>query len=327
MTKEHKIKPPPACTLVIFGATGDLTRRLLMPALRNMHRDGLLPSDFALLGVASRDIGDDGFRDHLRKGMEEFKGGTGGSDIDWFLERTRYVSGKFEQGRTPTGPSPSGWARIATRCSISPRRRRSSRSSPSSSARRSSWTESDGALAAADHREAVRPRPAVGDRAQQGDPEGRARGADLPHRPLSRQGDGAEHHGVPLRQRLRSSRCGAATTSTTCRSPSPRRSASSSAASRTTRTGALRDMMPNHLFQLLSLIAMEPPGYLGRPMRCATRRPRCSTPCTISAAEDAASQRGARPVRRGQGRRQAGRWPIARRPTCRPIRPPRPSSR
>jgi glucose-6-phosphate 1-dehydrogenase len=85
---------------VIFGATGDLTRRLLMPALRNMHRDGLLPRDFGLLGVASRDIGEDGFRDHLRKGMEEFKGGTGGSDIDWFLERTRYVSGKFEQGDT-----------------------------------------------------------------------------------------------------------------------------------------------------------------------------------------------------------------------------------
>ena len=101
MTDEHqRSKPPPPCTLVIFGATGDLTRRLLMPALRNMHRDGLLPRDFGLLGVASRDIGEDGFRDHLRKGMEEFKGGTGGSDIDWFLERTRYVSGKFEQGDT-----------------------------------------------------------------------------------------------------------------------------------------------------------------------------------------------------------------------------------
>jgi glucose-6-phosphate 1-dehydrogenase len=101
MTNEHrKIKSPPPCTLVILGATGDLTRRLLMPALRNMHRDGLLPRDFALLGVASRDIGDDGFRDHLREGMKEFKGGTGESDIDWFLERTRYVSGKFEGGET-----------------------------------------------------------------------------------------------------------------------------------------------------------------------------------------------------------------------------------
>ncbi|MBS0527249.1 MAG: glucose-6-phosphate dehydrogenase [Proteobacteria bacterium] len=100
MTNQYDIEPPPPCTLVIFGATGDLTRRLLMPALRNMRRAGLLPHDFALLGVASRDIGDDGFRDHLRKGMEEFKGGTDGSDIDWFLERTCYVSGKFEDDGT-----------------------------------------------------------------------------------------------------------------------------------------------------------------------------------------------------------------------------------
>jgi glucose-6-phosphate 1-dehydrogenase len=87
--------PPPACTLVIFGATGDLTRRLLVPALRNLRRNGLLPDDFALIGVASRDIGDDGFRDHLRKGMEQFGSGAH-DDIDWFLKRSRYVSGKFE---------------------------------------------------------------------------------------------------------------------------------------------------------------------------------------------------------------------------------------
>jgi glucose-6-phosphate 1-dehydrogenase len=86
----------PSCTLVIFGATGDLTRRLLMPALRNLRRDKLLPEDFAIVGIASRALGDKGFRDHLRKGMEQFKGGTGPADIDWFLERSRYLSGKFE---------------------------------------------------------------------------------------------------------------------------------------------------------------------------------------------------------------------------------------
>jgi glucose-6-phosphate 1-dehydrogenase len=85
---------------VIFGATGDLTRRLLMPALRNLRRDGLLPDDFALVGIASRDLGDDGFRDHLRKGMEQFKGGDGPADIDWFLERSHYLAGKFEAPET-----------------------------------------------------------------------------------------------------------------------------------------------------------------------------------------------------------------------------------
>jgi glucose-6-phosphate 1-dehydrogenase len=88
-------KPAPACALAIFGATGDLTRRLLMPALRNLKRHGLLPEHFALIGLASRDIGDEGFRNHLREGMELFKAGTDGSDIDWFVRRAYYLSGKF----------------------------------------------------------------------------------------------------------------------------------------------------------------------------------------------------------------------------------------
>src|SRR6185436_14308127 len=100
MAKTETAPPAPPCTLVIFGATGDLTRRLLMPALRNLRRDGLLPDGFALVGIASRDLGDDGFHDHLRKGMEQFKGGNGPADIDWFLDRSRYLSGKFEAPET-----------------------------------------------------------------------------------------------------------------------------------------------------------------------------------------------------------------------------------
>ena len=110
MAETETAPPAPPCTLVIFGATGDLTRRLLMPALRNLRRDGLLPDDFALVGIASRDIGDDGFRDHLRKGMEQFKGGNGPADIDWFVERSRYLAGKFEAPETYRG------ARRARRC-------------------------------------------------------------------------------------------------------------------------------------------------------------------------------------------------------------------
>jgi glucose-6-phosphate 1-dehydrogenase len=91
-----KATPAPPCALVIFGATGDLTRRLLVPALRNLKRDGLLADGLALIGVASRDVGDDGFRKHLRQGMEQFKAGSGDADIDWFVQRTHYVAGKFE---------------------------------------------------------------------------------------------------------------------------------------------------------------------------------------------------------------------------------------
>ena len=56
-----------------------------------------------------------------------------------------------------------------------------------------------------------------------------------------------------------SSRSGTASTSTTCRSPSPRRSASRAAASFYEQTGAIRDIVQNHLLQLLALTAMEPP--------------------------------------------------------------------
>jgi glucose-6-phosphate 1-dehydrogenase len=85
----------PACALVIFGATGDLTRRLLVPALRNLKRDSLLPEDFALIGIASRDLGDNRFRQDLREAMQHFKP-SGGDDIDWFVKRAYYLGGKFE---------------------------------------------------------------------------------------------------------------------------------------------------------------------------------------------------------------------------------------
>jgi glucose-6-phosphate 1-dehydrogenase len=92
-------KPPP-CTLVVFGVTGDLTKRLLLPALRNLRRDGLLPDDFKLVGIASRDIGDEGLRTHLRQAMADFKAGNGGDDVEWFLQRAHYLSGKFEDAAT-----------------------------------------------------------------------------------------------------------------------------------------------------------------------------------------------------------------------------------
>ncbi|MBV8970440.1 MAG: hypothetical protein JO331_15470, partial [Verrucomicrobia bacterium] len=45
------VPPAPPCTLVIFGAGGDLTKRLLMPALYNLAGDHLLPSDLKIVGV------------------------------------------------------------------------------------------------------------------------------------------------------------------------------------------------------------------------------------------------------------------------------------
>ena len=61
-----------ACAVVIFGASGDLTRRKLMPALYNLAASNSLPSGFAVVGVARRDKTDESFRAEMKQGVAEF---------------------------------------------------------------------------------------------------------------------------------------------------------------------------------------------------------------------------------------------------------------
>ena len=67
----HGDKAPP-CNLVIFGAGGDLTRRLLVPALYNLARTGLLPDQFSLIGVDRQELSDDSFRARLNEAVHAF---------------------------------------------------------------------------------------------------------------------------------------------------------------------------------------------------------------------------------------------------------------
>jgi glucose-6-phosphate 1-dehydrogenase len=71
--KQRCAKPAPVgpCGMVIFGATGDLTRRLLFPAIYNLAADGLLPKEFAIIGVGRRDNSHEGLQQILREGLEE----------------------------------------------------------------------------------------------------------------------------------------------------------------------------------------------------------------------------------------------------------------
>ncbi len=62
---------PQACTVVIFGATGDLTHRKLMPALYNLAADGELPPELAVVGMARRPKTNEEFRERTRGGGEE----------------------------------------------------------------------------------------------------------------------------------------------------------------------------------------------------------------------------------------------------------------
>jgi glucose-6-phosphate 1-dehydrogenase len=65
----------PPCLLVIFGASGDLAARKLVPALFELHRDRLLPRRFAVLGVSRTPMSDAAFRDKLRTAAAEFGAG------------------------------------------------------------------------------------------------------------------------------------------------------------------------------------------------------------------------------------------------------------
>ncbi len=67
-------QPPGPCAMVIFGAGGDLTKRLLVPALYNLATTGLLPEHFELIGVDLADLDADSWRDSLHKMMESFIG-------------------------------------------------------------------------------------------------------------------------------------------------------------------------------------------------------------------------------------------------------------
>lgn len=85
------------CTVVIFGAGGDLTRRKLVPALYSLAHDKILPDDFALLGVAREAWDDDAFRAVLRKAIEESDeaGELDEESWKWFSSRCFYASGDF----------------------------------------------------------------------------------------------------------------------------------------------------------------------------------------------------------------------------------------
>src|SRR5579885_3083773 len=71
----HVATAPP-CIMVIFGASGDLTKRLLMPAIYNLSRSGLLSDNFALVGVDRRDQSTEEFRDYLAEGVRSFVSDT-----------------------------------------------------------------------------------------------------------------------------------------------------------------------------------------------------------------------------------------------------------
>ena len=85
----------PPCAVVIFGATGDLTRRKLLPALYRLAQQGLVPSEFAILGTARQPMSDDEFRALMRAAVSEFASDETVDDSAWqsFAKRLFYIGG------------------------------------------------------------------------------------------------------------------------------------------------------------------------------------------------------------------------------------------
>ena len=82
--------------MVIFGASGDLTKRKLIPALSNLAQAGLLPSQFALVGLSSSGLTTQSFRDQLRADFSSYATNTIEPGIlDSILKRVYYVQGDF----------------------------------------------------------------------------------------------------------------------------------------------------------------------------------------------------------------------------------------
>jgi glucose-6-phosphate 1-dehydrogenase len=88
--------------MVIFGASGDLTRKKLMPALYNLAMEGLLPAEFSVIGVARRALSNEEFRRQMRLAVDQNSRTGKTSDAVWkgFAERMVYISGNFDQATT-----------------------------------------------------------------------------------------------------------------------------------------------------------------------------------------------------------------------------------
>jgi glucose-6-phosphate 1-dehydrogenase len=93
---QHSERSPDPCVVVIFGASGDLTKRKLLPALYHLEQAGNLPENFAVVGVARRPL-EASFAADMKEGIESGGGVDASEDrLGPFVDRIRYYSMNFD---------------------------------------------------------------------------------------------------------------------------------------------------------------------------------------------------------------------------------------
>ena len=193
----------------MFGVTGDLARKKLMPAIYDLANRGLLPPGFSFVGFARRDWEDEDFAQVTYQAVKEHAR-TPFRDAVWeqLSEGVRFVSGSFDDD--------AAFDELAETVQAAGRRARHRRElrvlpvdpaepvphrGASSSSAAACPTPQRPRLAAGGDREAVRPRPGQRPGAERDPGRGLPAGRGVPHRPLPGQGDRPEHPRAALRQR------------------------------------------------------------------------------------------------------------------------------
>ena len=256
---------PHSDALVFFGATGDLAYKKIFPALQAMIRRGHL--NVPIIGVASSGWNLDQFKARAKDSLEKHGAPRPGAYAK-LCSLLGYIDGDYRDpatfaklrqalGRRPAAAALSGH-------SAQPVRHGGRRAGASRAARRMpAWSS-----------RSLRPRPGLGPGVEPHAASLLPRAGHLPHRPLSRQGAGPEPDLLPLRQSARRSRLESTNTSRACRSPWPRTSASQGRGKFYEEAGAIRDVVQNHMLQVIACLAMECPA--GEGPRGSSRRARAA---------------------------------------------------
>src|SRR5437588_7385461 len=91
------LKPAEPQAVVLFGASGDLTRRKLLPAFYHLFVEGLLPHGFAIVGYARTEMDDETFHAYAAKAVQEFgRCEAAGEQWEDFKRRLSYIPGEFD---------------------------------------------------------------------------------------------------------------------------------------------------------------------------------------------------------------------------------------